>query len=218
MGGDWSVRRLGSEVVITPAYGPLLPQVSPLPTALATRFKDADGALAIDGGWLVSMDKGEWGGGLWWAGKDGTEDYGILDENVASVVQLGEVTVAVTGLAHGTSDQGAVVELVRDAAAPHRWREHRRVALSGAPRAWLVEGDAVLIATQTGVVRYRAGEVEPVIRAELDSLDANSIARDDTGAIYVGMRFAVVRSGPGGAAPATWLYPPVLPDASGRWR
>jgi len=66
--------------------------------------------LHVHNGWIVGSSRGEWGGELAFIGDDGNQ-YFILEDNVTDLFQLGDRIVAVTGLAHLTSNRGMVYEV-----------------------------------------------------------------------------------------------------------
>lgn len=85
--------------------------------------------LRVADGWLVGVDHGEWSGVLWWVAADGAAHERITTANVVALVDAGGEVVAVTGLAHLGSSDGALLHLER----ADRWRVVRSTSLPGAP-------------------------------------------------------------------------------------
>ncbi|MDP1824727.1 MAG: hypothetical protein Q8L48_15840 [Archangium sp.] len=80
-------------------------------------------ALALDGGFLLGTNRGEWGGELVWS--SGGKQRPLLEENIVGIHRLGGRLIVVTGLAHLGINEGAVfrVEFAADS-TPHatEWR------------------------------------------------------------------------------------------------
>lgn len=105
-------------------------------------------ALRVDGGWLAGSNRGEWGGELVFIADNGSVDR-LLAENVEDIYRLGGQIVALTGLAHLSSNRGMVHSVSRDASGDWSVRPWR--ALPGAPaRSWPVKAGEVLIDVASG--------------------------------------------------------------------
>lgn len=107
-----------------------------------------DVALRVDGGWLVGIDRGEWGGELAYIGAAGSPQI-IFEQNVHDLFRLGDQIVVVSGLAHLTSNEGMVYRLQRrpdGAWLLEPWR-----ALPGAPKhSGLTPDGRLLVNTRAG--------------------------------------------------------------------
>lgn len=105
-------------------------------------------ALRVDGGWLAGSNRGEWGGELVFIADNGSVDV-LLDENVEDIHVLGDQIIALTGLAHLSSNRGLVHIVSRDESG--HWSARPWRALPGAPaRSWPVKTGEVLIDVASG--------------------------------------------------------------------
>jgi hypothetical protein len=217
--GEWYVGLEDGRVTVS---GAPPPQQATLP--FYVDFAGARRVLAVEGGgYLVGFDAGEFGGGAWWYAADGTRrrkltlrasdalaDY--IPENVHAFARLGRDVIVFEGLTHMRTDSGRVVRLHRD---PHgRWQPSLYATLSSCPHAVVEESRSTwLLATTLGVFRFdtRAQE-HRVWKPPSGQLHyPNSIVRDRSGFVYVGLRNVVLRLAPevGGRYSARVLVPPV---------
>lgn len=144
-------------------------------------------------GWLVGFNAGEFGGGLWWTNSDGERARLLTRENVQAFLSRGKDVLVFTGLAHMTYDSGTVYlfRSTGDDAALSRIAD-----LGSAPSAVLLENTgSVLVAVSNGVVALRPeGSIVRLYKQDkMPILYPNSITGAESGAIFVGMRFYVLR-------------------------
>lgn len=169
--------------------------------------------LKFNDGWLVGIDAGEFGGGLWITNKDGSQSKQILMDNVKGIVQTQRGILVFSGLAHLTLDFGDVVLLSN----PHKMHVSFEWAanLGSEPLAFAKQEDSsVLFATTQSVWQVSpSGESsEPVELKRLfwlkhfreHSFHPNSIAKAADGSVYLGWTGFIVRvpNGMGGVAAA----------------
>jgi hypothetical protein len=160
-------------------------------------------ARRLGDGWLVGLNKGEFGGGVWWfdPASDNPQQLSsalpvaFLDASVGLLVP-----VAVEG---EPRSEILVVEL-----APNG-RVHTRTwaAIDGSPTAASVDKTDVVIATDLGMIRIdQAAKARRIDKTDLRGLYPNSMAIDAHGRIFVGMRFAVATFDPDhGVLRERWL-------------
>jgi hypothetical protein len=165
--------------------------------------------VAVDGGFLVGFNAGEFGGGAWWFSADGTrhrkltlrrettsiDDY--VAENVHGFAVVGKDVLAFEGLTHGGLNAGQIVRLSR--ASDGTWDASLFSNLPACPHAILQEsGTRWLLATTQGIWRVHAdARIEPVWQVPGGHLYyPNSLVRDRVGILYMGMRDYVVRLAP----------------------
>ena len=174
------------------------------------RTKDMIGramTVGAGGSWLVGFDAGEFGGGLWWTSQDGKRTKLLTRENVQAFVPREKDVLVFTGLSHMGHDRGAAY-LFRSTDDDG---ELTRIAdLDSAPSAALLENNgSVLIAVSNGVVTLRPdGSVVRLYKhEEMPILYPNSIAGAENDAVFVGMRFYVLRlhRGADGKFESTWF-------------
>src|SRR4030095_6669373 len=113
----------------------------PLPASLPdpwveTHGKNVTVVRALDDGWLIGTDNGEWGGGLWWLEPTNSEPKQIIVENVVGLVEAQGTLLALTGLAHGPHSRGSMYLLRRDSGG---WVASRATDLGAAPEAYMVD-------------------------------------------------------------------------------
>lgn len=160
------------------------------------RTKDMIGramTVRAGGDWLIGFDAGEFGGGLWWTSPDGNRTKLLTRENVQAFVRRGEDVLVFTGLAHMGYNRGAAY-LFRSTSSDG---EITHIGdLDSAPYAALLESNgSVLVALSNGVVTLRpdGSFVRLYEQEEMPSLYPNSVAGEESDAIFVGMRFYVLR-------------------------
>jgi hypothetical protein len=164
--------------------------------------------VAVDGGYLVGFDAGEFGGGVWWFSGDGTQrrkltlratesvaDY--FPENVHEFAFLAQDVLVFEGLTHMGSNSGRVVRI--HLGSDGDWQPSVFAELSACPHAAVQESTSSwLIATTAGVWRVDTqARVRPIWQPAGGHLYyPNSIARDGAGVVYMGMRRFVLRMTP----------------------
>lgn len=204
---EWRIEVDGGAVKIAKAAAPEPNTGPPLPFPLPKdpEMKGRRHVLAVGGGFLVGFDAGEWGGALYWFGKDGTGQRKLAGENVRGLVALGpDAAVAIEGLAHMGISEGRVRWLERRAGA---FAAAGETPLPDAPQTHAVAGDTLHVLTTSSLVRIgrdrRVTVVQPV---ETPGLYPDSMAIDPGGALWIGMRQLVLRLAPEhGRFAETWL-------------
>ncbi|MBI2394762.1 MAG: hypothetical protein HYV09_34655 [Deltaproteobacteria bacterium] len=202
---DKGVVRLTREFGFEDGRGPPVPFV---PQKFSQKFsgRGRRHALAIGGGFLVGVDIGEWGGGLYWFEADGTGERELGDENVHGLVALGpDEALSLEGLAHEIP-VGSV-----------RWiQRHNGVfgtaavtQLPGTPEVHVATAGVVFTLTSYSLVRLSEGRRVTVLQPLPGSRPrAQSMAADANGALWVGMRHFVLRLTPDGDRfTESWLVP-----------
>ena len=200
---SWSVSVLDNAVSIA-EYRPQDVRQDPLPPGFQIKPEQSHGrrhTLKFEGGWLIGIDAGEWGGGLWITNQDGSLSKLIVEDNVRGIVSTAQGIFVLSGLAHGGFDFGNVVMLSN----PHDMRVTLEwtASLDSAPNAFVrLADDSVLVIDVFGALqitpsggRKRLFYLKPV-RGYYPL--ANSVVRTANGTIYVGMRTFVLRFLPGG--------------------
>lgn len=102
-------------------------------------------AMKVEGGYLASGNRGEWGGELVLIDEKGKTQI-IINENVSDIFRLGDKYVALAGLAHMMSNSGLIYELSRNENG--KWKAEAWRALPGDPGlSWLMKNGDLLITT-----------------------------------------------------------------------
>jgi hypothetical protein len=164
--------------------------------SVAAGSKSARHVLRVEDGWLVGLDAGEFGGGLWWFGADGLDGKRLSGENVVGFAESSKGVLALTGLAHMGFDHGKVL-LITGGAGVER-KVEPLADMGAAPRAFVAEtNDSLLVMTTRGLVRVRtSGAVEQLLNTSYGLLYANSMTLSTSGVIHVGMRHFITRLTP----------------------
>jgi hypothetical protein len=167
--------------------------------------------------WLIGVDMGEFGGGMWWFNpassrvvhilipKVAAADDAYAAENVVAFVRMKNEIVALVGLDHLGARSGRVcrVDCIRGACAV------RVLALlDGAPRDWIVTDDTLLILTHGGVWQVTSYDHARCVYTFHSPwwLQPTSFVRLTDGTLFVGMEHFVLRLGPGlDAWEETWF-------------
>lgn len=119
---------------------------SPQPVEVPEHTPDL--ALRVAGGWLLGANRGEWGGELIFAADDGHRQ-GVLGRNVEDIYRLGPHLIALVGLAHLGSNDGAAYRLQQG--GDGQWSAKPWLQLPGAPMSsWPVETGEILVNTYGG--------------------------------------------------------------------
>lgn len=185
---------------------PLPPQVRSRNVAVGS--KGDRHVIPVNDGWLVGINVGEFGGGLWWFSADGDRNRKLSDENVVGFANTSRGVLVFVGLAHMSLDDGKVLR-VTDGTAGDRKLEVL-VDLGSAPAAFAIESpDAVIVITTTALVRVRtSAHVETLFKTEYEALYPNSITLSSSGLVHIGMRHFVTRLTPTGSTyKEEWFVP-----------
>lgn len=173
----------------------------------------------VDDGWLVGFDAGEFGGWLWWFGEDGHENRRIRPspalpvnpddvfhaENVLGLPLVGSQRLVLMGLDHLTGRSGRIFRAVVGSAG---WELAPVAVLDAQPDVWLVDGSRLLFLTESGLWVSDGFEAKRVHPLDLGAFAPTSIVRAADGALYVGMRYYVLRLAERGDAwQESWFVP-----------
>lgn len=160
----------------------------------------------VPGGYLVGIDRGEWGGGAWWLGDDGQSSH-LTTANVSSIVVNGEDVWLLTDVERSAVERG-VVHLAKRRETG--WSLQRVAVLETSGLQATADGSgALLVLASDGLHRVaRSGESTRLAEGDFGALYSTSMVRDARGHVFVGMRHVVVEFVP--AEPrwkARWLVP-----------
>jgi hypothetical protein len=162
-------------------------------------------------GKLEGLDRGEFGGGLWWL--EGGSKTKLSNDIVRGFVRTQFGTLAFVGL-HPMGPVGSGKVLIIGGGDTGPPTTTLLADLGGYPQAFALapEGSVVLV-TSTKIYRIKSpGAIETIRSAEYEILYPNSVAVLRSGAIYVGMRYFVTRLTPKGSSyKEDWLLPSDCP-------
>jgi hypothetical protein len=133
--------------------------------------------LEVPGGQLVGTDHGEFGGDLRFDASSGAIEP-LLQKNVLQVMTLGKRTIALTGLLHMGTAEGAIYEVSRDTAA--HWRATLWRGLDGPP-LWAAKDRAgdLHIGLPTYTLRVSSDGTMEELGCETPAAAAATLGRDN---------------------------------------
>jgi hypothetical protein len=112
----------------------------------AGEFHEASAFFAVDDGWLVGFNQGEFGAALYWFSTDGKLSYEISNHQVVDFFSLSNGIYAIEGLAHMTMSEGSVIRISRQNAGD-TWQATSVVKLPYAPYAVSIRRDGTMLIT-----------------------------------------------------------------------
>jgi len=160
-------------------------------TPEAGQFRRASAFSAVEDGWLVGFNKGEFGGALYWFSRDGKQNYKVSDHQVVDLFSLTNGLHAIEGLEHLSVSKGSLIRIARPQPEAH-WQASVVAELPFAPCAVSVRSNGtMLIALSDSLVSVSKDyRINPVLDEALwGGLYPNSsiLSRDER-KIYIGMR------------------------------
>jgi hypothetical protein len=153
---------------------------------------ETDAALKMRDGSLVSENRGEFGAAVFWDSNEGKRSK-ISGHHIEQFIQLGTRTLALSGLAHGDSNIGEVLEFKREVDG---WIVSRIAELKDAPIKAIRESESsLLVLTYSSLSRVTlAGKTKLIVtKGEWDGLIPRSLIMDGKGFAYVGFRQRVAK-------------------------
>ena len=103
-------------------------------------------------GYLVGLDKGEFGGGLYFVKPDGLDSYQITDYlNIRSIFEYEGRYFALEGLAHLGIQEGQIIEIIREDAI---WKYKSLTRLIDAPALIADYKDGKVIVTSQYILKF----------------------------------------------------------------
>lgn len=115
-------------------------------TPKAGKFRGGSTFAAVDDGWLVGFNQGEFGAALHWFSHDGKRNYKISDHQVVDFFTLPDGIHAIEGLAHLSMSEGSVIRIARPKAGAH-WEAISIAKLPFAPCAVSLRRDGTMLIT-----------------------------------------------------------------------
>jgi len=175
----------------------------PLPPQIRSRHVQAGSktdrvVVRVDDGWIVGLDSGEFGGGLWWFSTNGQRSQKLSEDNIVALIDTPKGVLVLAGLSHLGLEDGKVLRIK---SGPRGAKKLELLAdLHFTPRAFAVESpDSLIVLTTSPLVRVRtSGEVETLFRTDYRLLYPTSMTLSAAGVIHVGMRHFVTRLTPNG--------------------
>lgn len=149
--------------------------------------------LEVDGGKLIGLDGGEFGGGLWFSPSNSSEQVQLLPQaDVRAIIAVPRGALILTGSTSLVGDF-ATVYLVTGGSS-QKWTLTPIVSLGATPLLTIRNGShSSFILTSRSLIRLDDDGQLKLLGTLPAELRPNSVARDGKGNIYVGMTFTVFR-------------------------
>ena len=121
--------------------------------------------VKVEDGYLVGSDKGEWGGEITFIDVQGDSNV-VVGKNTEAIYQTPQGIVAVTGLAHLSSNEGLIYKVTKDAQG--KWGAKKWRALPGAPVfSCLLKDGNLFVSCFGGIVLISpSGEMKSLSRSK----------------------------------------------------
>jgi hypothetical protein len=146
---------------------------------------------AVDDGWLVGFNDGEFGAALYWFSSDGKHNYKISDHQVVSFFLRPDGLYAVEGLEHMSLSKGSLIRIVRSKGSV-RWRSETVAELPSAPYALSSRRNGtVLVTLSKSLVSIGLDDKITTLLADApwgELYPNSSILMPDERRLYIGMR------------------------------
>lgn len=151
--------------------------------------RTTNSVLRIHNGILTGTDHGEFGGKLTW--KSGSEEIVLHNSNITGIAQDGDYIYAVGGVAHMGIAEGFALKLNWE---DGKFKIVKKFSFNSRPAGIvrLAPGN-LIVPCNRGLELISNDSLKHLSDAKLSYLYPNSVAVDDIGDIYVGMRFALAR-------------------------
>lgn len=108
----------------------------------------------VDDGWLIGLNRGEFGAALYWYSNDGKSEYEISNDHVIQFMRRNDQIYALQGVTHLSYSGGTIQKIVK---RDGKWESVLAVALPEAPKGADIDsrGD-MIVGTSNGL--YRVGQ------------------------------------------------------------
>jgi len=148
--------------------------------------------LKIDGGNLIGINRGEWGGKLSFVPSNkNKEEIKIKAGNIKFVFEFKGKTYFIEGLAHLSYSGGALFELKKEG---QNFSYEKLMEFDDAPEAFTIYGNKFLIATHQNFYVIEDFKKEIIFENTFwSSLYPNSIAVVDNENVYMGIRSGLIK-------------------------
>lgn len=167
------------------------PRKRPAFTPQTDQFRGATAFSAVDDGWLVAFNHGEFGAALYWFSNDGKQNYKISGHQVVEFFVLPDGVHAIEGLAHMGMSAGSIIRIARPEPHAH-WKAAIVTALPSAPYAIAVGRDHTMFVTLSRAL-VSVGEDKKMTLLLADPpwgglYPNSSVLAPDERKLYIGMR------------------------------
>jgi hypothetical protein len=157
----------------------------------AGKVVGATSFAAVDNGWIIGFNHGEFGAALYWFSADGAQNYRISEDPVIAFFTRPDGLYAIEGLAHMTLSRGSVIRLTRTP-ADGKWHSEVATPLPFAPSALAVRHDgSLLIVLSDSLVSVGLDHRVHAVLAEVPwsaLYPTSAVLSPDERRLYIGMR------------------------------
>jgi len=146
----------------------------------------------VSDGYIVGLNGGEFGGGLWFISKNGKKSYEISSYiRVREIFEFNNKLYVIRGLAHLGSSYGSLFELKKD----KKWKIQKNFQLPDAPRFVVLEDENILILTTERLMSFDKKEnLIEILKAPFYwGMYYPSSAIVDSNNIYIAMRKGILK-------------------------
>ena len=155
-------------------------------------FRGIETYAAVDDGWLIGEDRGEFGADLWWFSKDGKQSYRISGARIVAFFTRADGLYALydrPGLFAGKSSGGGVMRFAREKG---RWQGQEVMKLPFRPCAISVCRDGRMLITLSRALVAVGSDLKMQTLLEDAPWDmlgpGSSVLPADESKLYIGMR------------------------------
>jgi hypothetical protein len=145
--------------------------------------------VAVDDGWLVGFNEGEFGAALYWFSQNGDRNYYISDDQVIDFFSRPDGLYAIEGSLN--TSHGSIIRIARPQAG-QPWQVTTQLKLPDAPAAVSMRRDGTLLITlsESLVALAPDGQLRTLLaQAPWGLLYPNSsLLSEDEQTLYIGMR------------------------------
>jgi len=154
-------------------------------------FHRASAFAAVEDGWLVGFNEGEFGAALYWFSPDGKRHYKISDHQIVDFFSLSNGVHAIEGLAHLGLSRGSVIRIIRPKSS-ESWQATSVTRLPFVPEAVSVRRDGTMLVTLSDSLVSIGSDYKIqtlLLNAPWDDFYPNSsVLSVDEQKLYIGMR------------------------------
>lgn len=160
-------------------------------TPRAGKLKGIAAVLAVEDGWLIGFNEGEFGGALCWYSHDGKRRYKLSDHQVVDLVRRHGEIYGAQGLEHLWVSEGSLIKIERSSASG-RWEANEWLKLPFAPETATLTRDnrMIIVLSDALVAVHQDGTLDTLLQdAPWPLLFARStVLTPDETRLYIGMR------------------------------
>lgn len=146
----------------------------------------------VEDGYIIGLNNGEFGGGLWFLSVDGNLSYEIIpSRRIHQIFEFNDKLYVIEGLAHLGLSNGNLLELRKE----KNWQISKTYKLPGSPYFIINEKDNILILTSEHLISFNKHEKlikvlkAPFYWGSLYPTSAITVDKD----IYIAMRKGILK-------------------------